>query len=61
MEVKQKTLGKYTSNILSWLKSFYKEPLQIKKKNSDDSENKWPTIFKSSNSKVTNTFKNTLL
>lgn len=53
MEVKQKTLGKYTSNILSWLKSFYKEPLQIKKKNSDDSENKWPTIFKSSNSKVT--------
>ena len=36
----KKHLEKYVSNILSWLNSFYKEPLQIKEKNSCDSEKK---------------------
>lgn len=39
-ETLKKHLEKYISNILSWLKSFYKQPLQIKKKNSGDSEKK---------------------
>lgn len=38
--MKQKTLGKIYFLTRAHVKSFYKDPLQIKKKNSDDAEKK---------------------